>query len=242
MHVQLPKPLHGWREFAGEVGVIVLGVLIAFGAQQLVENWQWRSNVRDADRRMTEELSYDVTFAYERFAIAPCLRPRLTELRDQLLRSDPTWPGSRANFANDLYKSGFPAVYRTPNRPWSQAAWQTALSSGVIEHFQPRRAQDLAALFEVVALLKQSQSEEQDVADTLGDLAFAGPMSPAERRANLKVVARLDALDALILLESRILIEGARDAGIHVDRSSLERLLDQQRSYRGTCVRNPESF
>ena len=29
MHVPLPKPLHGWREFAGEVGIIVLGVIIA---------------------------------------------------------------------------------------------------------------------------------------------------------------------------------------------------------------------
>jgi len=29
MHFRLPKPLHGWREFAGEVGTIVIGVLIA---------------------------------------------------------------------------------------------------------------------------------------------------------------------------------------------------------------------
>lgn len=37
MHLHLPKPLHGWRAFAGEVGIIVLGVLIALGAEQLVE-------------------------------------------------------------------------------------------------------------------------------------------------------------------------------------------------------------
>ena len=56
MHIQLPKPLHGWREFAGEVGVIVLGVLIALCAQQMLSDWQWRSDVRDADQRMTAEL------------------------------------------------------------------------------------------------------------------------------------------------------------------------------------------
>ena len=28
MHFHLPKPLHGWRAFAGEVGIIVIGVLI----------------------------------------------------------------------------------------------------------------------------------------------------------------------------------------------------------------------
>lgn len=35
MHIHLPKPLHGWREFLAEVGIIVLGVLIALGAEQL---------------------------------------------------------------------------------------------------------------------------------------------------------------------------------------------------------------
>ena len=34
MHFHLPKPLHGWREFLGEVGIIVIGVLIALGAEQ----------------------------------------------------------------------------------------------------------------------------------------------------------------------------------------------------------------
>lgn len=29
MHLKLPKPLHGWRAFAGEVGIVVLGVILA---------------------------------------------------------------------------------------------------------------------------------------------------------------------------------------------------------------------
>ena len=37
MHVHLPKPFHGWREFIGEVGIIVIGVLIALSAEQFVE-------------------------------------------------------------------------------------------------------------------------------------------------------------------------------------------------------------
>ena len=36
MKLSVPKPIHGWREFAGEVGIIVIGVLIALGAQQFV--------------------------------------------------------------------------------------------------------------------------------------------------------------------------------------------------------------
>jgi hypothetical protein len=38
MHFRLPKPLHGWREFVGEVGIIVIGVRIALGAEPGIHN------------------------------------------------------------------------------------------------------------------------------------------------------------------------------------------------------------
>lgn len=46
MHVHLPKPLHGWREFAGEVGIVVIGVLLALGAEQAIEALHHRAQVR----------------------------------------------------------------------------------------------------------------------------------------------------------------------------------------------------
>jgi len=239
MHFHLPRPLHGWRKFAGEVGIIVVGVLLALGAQQLVSDWQWRSDVRDADARISEELSFDVAFAYDRFAIDPCLRPRLTELRDELLTNDLTWPGSRVRLADDLFKSGFPPVYRTPGRPWGLASWQNAQDSGVMGHFRPDRAQQLGGLFDTVALIKQAQSEEENMSESLGDLAFAGPISAAERRADLKTVASLDALDASIVFTAHLLVDDARKAGIGPDPKLLKQQLNQQRSYRGACVRDP---
>jgi hypothetical protein len=51
VHIHLPKPLHGWREFVGEVGVIAIGILIALGAEQAVEvvhHNQQRSELLDA--------------------------------------------------------------------------------------------------------------------------------------------------------------------------------------------------
>ena len=46
MHIHLPKPLHGWREFLGEVGIIVIGVLIALGAEQVIEDIRWQEKQR----------------------------------------------------------------------------------------------------------------------------------------------------------------------------------------------------
>ena len=37
MHLHRPRPLHGWREISLEVGVIVVGIIIAIGLEQTVE-------------------------------------------------------------------------------------------------------------------------------------------------------------------------------------------------------------
>jgi hypothetical protein len=55
MKLRIPEPLHGWREFAGEVGIIVLGVLIALGAQQLVEWANHLSQVDEMSARLRKE-------------------------------------------------------------------------------------------------------------------------------------------------------------------------------------------
>ena len=36
MHPHKPKPVHNWREFLTEIGVVVIGVCIALGAAQVV--------------------------------------------------------------------------------------------------------------------------------------------------------------------------------------------------------------
>lgn len=59
MHFHLPKPLHGWREFLGEVGIIVLGVLIALGAEQLVEDLSWHRKVGVVRASLMGELAND---------------------------------------------------------------------------------------------------------------------------------------------------------------------------------------
>ena len=59
MHVRVPKPLHGWRAFVGEVGIIVLGVLIALGAGQVVQTIHDRQEVADLRAALRAELADD---------------------------------------------------------------------------------------------------------------------------------------------------------------------------------------
>jgi hypothetical protein len=80
MHVHLPKPLHGWREFAGEVGIIVLGVLIALGAEQFVESLHWRHEVHETRKAIDAELSHDLAVLQQRLNQRDCVTARLDEL------------------------------------------------------------------------------------------------------------------------------------------------------------------
>jgi hypothetical protein len=59
MDFHVPKPLHGWREFVGEVGIIVLGVLIALVAQQALEWLQHRSEIAQLRAALRAELADD---------------------------------------------------------------------------------------------------------------------------------------------------------------------------------------
>jgi len=56
MHFHLPKPLHGWREFVGEVCIIVIGVGIALGAEQLVEAAHWHQVVEAENQALDQEV------------------------------------------------------------------------------------------------------------------------------------------------------------------------------------------
>ncbi|URD60284.1 hypothetical protein M8312_10880 [Sphingomonas sp. KRR8] len=87
MHVHLPKPLHGWREFAGEVGIIVLGVLIALGAQQVVESWHWNNEVVEFRAALDSDLSYDLGTYQYRLIQGHCVTARLDQLERWLERS-----------------------------------------------------------------------------------------------------------------------------------------------------------
>jgi len=81
MHFHLPKPLHGWRQLAGEVGIIVLGVLIALSAEQFVSNMTWRIDVRDFRSAVDAEFEFNLAAGEYRVRQSPCLERRLAELK-----------------------------------------------------------------------------------------------------------------------------------------------------------------
>jgi hypothetical protein len=80
------KALQGWRAFIGEVGVIVLGVLIALVAQQLVEeDLHSRSEVAGFRNVLRDELSIDLGTYQYRAKQEACISARLNQLQQLTL-------------------------------------------------------------------------------------------------------------------------------------------------------------
>jgi len=87
MHFHLPKPLHGWREFLGEVGIIVIGVLLALTAEQIVEAWHWRNEAREFRQAVDREVALNLGYYAIDQLQAKCAMNRLDELQQVLVRS-----------------------------------------------------------------------------------------------------------------------------------------------------------
>jgi hypothetical protein len=147
MHFHLPKPLHGWREFAGEVGVIVLGVLIALSAEQLVERIRERSAAKLARDSIRAEISANLTGLAMRKQNEPCLSRRLDEVALALATAPPR--GSGPIWVGHPY---YAVLHDVQLRSSEQAGNATLLS--------PNEQARYAEMYSDFALYMAAQSDE----------------------------------------------------------------------------------
>jgi hypothetical protein len=75
------RPAKGWRAFAGEVGVVVLGVLLALAAQQTAETVNERREAAETRATLTNEIRETLALLELRRLAQPCIDRRLKEVR-----------------------------------------------------------------------------------------------------------------------------------------------------------------
>jgi hypothetical protein len=171
MHFHLPKPLHGWREFAGEVGIIVIGVLIALSAEQVVEALHWQSEVGQVRDAMRVELSADRARTEENLAQNPCMLERL----DAVERWAATAPaGSR--IAN-------------PEQPflWNDhsSTWDIAKTSPAATHLGLGERLRYAGVYDSIANEQRYLFGEQEIWNDL-----AASLASADKPQNRDLIER----------------------------------------------------
>lgn len=81
MEIHKPKPIHNWREFLSEIGVVVIGVCIALSAEQAVEALHNHSRAAEARASVREEIARNLANMNYREATEACMTTRLDEVQ-----------------------------------------------------------------------------------------------------------------------------------------------------------------
>ena len=248
MHVHLPKPLHGWRAFVGEVGIIVLGVLIALGFEQLVEQWRWRREVATTRQAIANEIVANANQGAMRLAVENCLRDRIGELAARLRTSTGRWTadpmplGPTAQPTAHWDNRSIGQVYAVPLVGWSEDAWETAKSGAVLDHMSHQEAASYSDLYGEIAAIRDLQNQELLLESSLSFLSGDQRLDDRTRNVALAKLGQLDALNATNAGLSSLMIEQMKGLHLQVDRGQsteqLKKLINDARKWRGACVKN----
>lgn len=245
MRFQWPRPLDAWRKFFAEVGIVVVGVLLALLAQQLVDGLSWRKQVRLTDQALTDELSDAIANASERMMVDQCLRDRLNSLITKLRDSDGAWTADPMRLGNTprySISTIAPVAYRAPTRTWGQSAWEAAKASGVLNHMPRERVAGYAAIYALMDDERRWQRTEETLYPQLVHLSFDGSIDAQARREALSTLGHLDWLNGSLVNAGEQLIAATRKLNLDFNRTRLAAELKQreatQRAFRGSCTRH----
>ena len=164
------KPLHGWRAFFGEVGVVVLGVLLALAAQQIAQDIQMASEVREFRRTIDHEIALNL-YAYQvRTRGGACNAKRIQDLSD--------WVKNARDGQVLPQIAPAPPTALTPYR----SAWDTR-NGEVFSHVPAKARQKYAEFYDELESNTQIIKRELELWLSLERYALPAPVSDDDRRA-----------------------------------------------------------
>ena len=212
MHFHLPKPLHGWRELFGEIGIIVVGVLIALSAEQFVELMSWRRHVQEARHDLQTELETDLAAAHERVEFGPCVSRRMDQI-DQVIDDPPAHPWKL-----------LPGHIVVPIRLWSSAEWESAMATGAVAHMSSDERARYAQIYSLMTGLRTLITEEFTAGTELYVLERGGPLSEASQDRLRADVARIRGYNQMIVIGSSVLSDQVHAAGSQLTKEDARQL------------------
>ncbi|HET9161604.1 MAG TPA: hypothetical protein VFN88_13415, partial [Caulobacteraceae bacterium] len=182
MDIHKPKPWRGFREFLKEYFIIVVGVLTALGAEQVVQQIDWNTRVKDAEGDMQAELHENARAAFARLTTVNCATAQIEARRNALISNR---------------EGGAPvprfSPYRRSAQLWSTDAWESAHSLQLTGHLPTDRMQRYGRAFAMAAIFRDQQRREQELKPGVDMMSTVGAHpSPMERDRQLLALQELE--------------------------------------------------
>lgn len=233
MDIHLPKVPHSWIELAKEIGIIVVGVLIALTAEQIVDHAQWRHKIRAAEATMREELLWDDgPQVYQRAAMHPCLVQRLNAIRAAVEGSSPR------SAVSTLIDS-----YWVRNYSYDSVAHQEAIASDIASHMPADELKEFDNIYsQIPAIDRVADHETYDVGQLRALSHSGGPLSASEKERVLSSVETIRADEKEIWGSVKWIVPSLRALG-SIDPVRIRIMMTDAREHYGSCVNTlPSDF
>jgi hypothetical protein len=205
MRIRLPTPLKGWRVFIGEVGTILLGVLLALAAQEFVQSLHWSREVRQTRQALNAELSRNLAVFEYTMGQIPCINGRSEELRK--------WAES--------YRSGNPLrlkheIISLPGFMVRTEAWE--IIDGEIASripLQPRL--NYAGLYSSMRTFRDVKDGTGDIWVTIGEYDGSTRIEEADIRKIILATKELQGMAEILPAFKTTIDRHARELGLKPD-------------------------
>jgi hypothetical protein len=223
------KPSFEWRESGRELVIVILGVLIALLAQEVVQDWDWRQKVRAAEAAMQRELFYDNgPLVYQRAAMHPCLQQRLRAIRDAVQADK-----GREEVAHLI------AGVQLEFYSFDSLAIESAFASDVAAHMPQDRLNAYIQSYQMIPIMDRTNAQESGALARLRSLPrTGGVLNQEERSRALEAVEALRNYDALMFTSARWTLPTMRQLGGEFDPARMQRNMNFARHYYGTCIKD----
>lgn len=188
MDIHKPKPWHSLREFLKEYAIIVVGVLTALAAEQLVSRLEWDRKIAESQDAIGLELAENLGKAESRIQLAHCIDQRLDAL---------------SAIVDRAAKTGALPPLPTPTEPpyysWGSGVWNSALSSQTASHFPAEQLRGYGRFYQILDRIGSAEPSEEDAWTELFGLAGPGrPFDAEDARAYRRAIGRARQFNGLI--------------------------------------------
>jgi hypothetical protein len=220
-------PRYDWRKDARELAIVIVGVLIALLAQEVVQGWEWERKVAVAREAMRYELlTDDGPQLYQRAAMHPCVLDSLDRVRSAVEGGR-----SRSEIARAI--DGYWVEFRTFDR----LALDAANSSDVAAHMPQDELRAMSRVYQVMPLMERTNTQEAaDLARLHAFRRTGGAVSDAEKDRVLEAVEALRNDEAIIWLRVQAKLPVLMRIG-PLDRQRVEHFMDNAQSHYGDCIK-----
>lgn len=200
MDIHKPKPVHSLREFFAELGVIVLGVLIALAAEQTVEALHWRHEVADAREAMGHEITANLR-------VLEILR-RQDECRVRILAGLDEAASGRSALDVAALRA------RPPISMVRASAWEVAKTGQIASHFPLDQRLRYGRLYDLTDQIAGVIGRDREAWSELVIYLSKTELDAADRKRLAEDVARARYTDQLRGYNLPAIRQAAQDVGV----------------------------